>query len=261
MKTIPIMIETKLQQLKQLKSISLSEEERGVLRASVARKIQIARAAPTESYWQMGIRHGLRIGLSTFLFMIFVGGSVSVIADNSLPGDALYSFKVNFNEEVRSSLMNTPEKKLSWEKTRIDRRLSEIKTLASTATLTKERQAKAQQALDIHLAKVSVGLATLSEEQPREALKITAELEENLKANKEDIKLLVAEKSMEEQENALKAVDDTLQKVSDQEIQIVSKELDNISKELTAVPENVSSLEEQTPSVQPTSPPTTPLSP
>lgn len=36
------------------------------------------------------------------IILIILGGSVSVAAENSLPGDALYSIKTNINENVRS---------------------------------------------------------------------------------------------------------------------------------------------------------------
>lgn len=223
------MIEKTLEQLKKLKTVSLTQEEKGVLRASVARSIQMARPVSKESLLQLGVRHGLRIGLSTFLFMIFVGGSVSVVADNSLPGDPLYSFKVNVNEEIKGAFLKTPQDKISWEKQRIDTRLNEIKTLASTQTLTKAKQEKAQQALDTHLAKVSIELATLSEEQPNEALKVTADLEENLKAKKEALATAVAENSQEEKDQAFLAIDSTIKKVSDEELKIVTKEIDKLA--------------------------------
>lgn len=267
--TTPIMIEKKLAQLKTLKTISLTEEEKGVLRASVARKIQMARPSSQESLWQLGVRHGLRIGLSTFLFMVFVSGSVSVVADNSLPGDPLYSFKVNVNEEIKGAFMKTPAEKLSWEQRRIDNRLNEIKTLASTQTLTKAKQAKAQQALDTHLAKVSAKLETLSDEEPNKALAVTAELETTLKANKEAIAIIVAEKSQEEKNEALKAVDESLKKVSDEELKIVTKEIQKLATDIADVSTMAIVIEEEplveeekvTPAAAKQAPENTPITP
>lgn len=253
------MIEKTLTQLKMLKTVSLTQEEKGVLRASVARNIQMARPVSQESLLQLGVRHGLRIGLSTFLFMIFVGGSVSVVADNSLPGDPLYSFKINVNEEIKGAFLKTPQDKISWEKQRIDNRLNEIKTLASTQTLTKAKQEKAQEALDTHLAKVSVELATLSEEQPNEALKVTADLEENLKAKKEAIATVVAEKSQEEKDQAFLAVDSTIKKVSDEEIKIVTKEIDKLATDAENVTDATTLEIDETTNVS--VPPSTPVTP
>jgi hypothetical protein len=247
------MIEKKIEQLKMLKSITLTQEEKGILRASVARGIQIARQTPVVSIFHRSIQHGLRIGLSTFLFIVFVGGSVSVVADNSLPGDPLYSFKINVNEEVKGAFLKTPEDKLSWQKTRIDNRLNEIKTLAASNTLTKAKQETAQRALDTHIEAFSKELGTLSDEKPSEALEVTASLEKSLKVQKEDLKQYIAENNDEDKENALKAVDATLKKVSDQEVKIISKEVNQLETELSEVAETTGSeeLEEEVTPVLP----------
>ncbi len=226
------MINKKLEQLKMLKSIRLTQEEKGALRASVARGIQLAASRPRPSLFYTGIQHGLRIGLSTFLFIVFVGGSVSVIADNSLPGDPLYSFKIHVNEEVKGALLKTPEDKLSWQKTRIDTRLNEIKTLAASKTLTKAKQQTAQKALDTHIEALSV---QLSDTDPAEALKVTASLEASLQTQKEDIQKITKQGSDDEQADALKAVDSTIQKVSDQEVKIISKEIDKLNSDVQNV--------------------------
>lgn len=230
------MIDKKIEQLKILKDITLSEEERGILRANIARNIQTAKVTRKISYFHNGIKHGLRIGLSTFLFIIFVGGSVSVIADNSLPGDALYSFKINVNEEIKGAFIKNTEAKLSWQTSLIDTRLNEIKTLAASKTLTKEKQETAQKALDNHIKTLSKQLEVLSDEKPAEALKVTATLEENLKVQKEDIKKFISEDTSENQDNALKAVDVTLKKVSDQEVEILSKEIDQLASDVQNIP-------------------------
>jgi hypothetical protein len=235
------MIEKKLEQLKMLKQIQLSQEERGILRASIARGIQIAESAPKVSMFHNGIQHGLRIGLSTFLFVIFVGGSVSVIADNSLPGDPLYGVKISMNEKIKGSLLKTPEDKISYQKTLIDKRLNEIKTLAASKTLTKAKQETAQRALDTHLEAFSKELGALSDQEPNKALEVTASLEESLKVQKEDLKQYISENNDEDKGNALKAVDGTLKKVSDQEVKIISKEIDQLASDINNVPETTAS--------------------
>ena len=228
------MIDKHLEQLKTLRSIALTEEEKGSLRASVARGIQTLESKPRVSIFYTGMQHGLRIALSTFLFVIFVGGSVSVVADNSLPGDPLYSFKINVNEEVKGAFLKTPESKLSWQKTRIDNRLNEIKTLAASKTLNKAKQETAQRALDIHLKALSDQLSTA---EPAEALKVTAGLEESLKIQKEDLKKYISEATPSDQEDALKAVDTTIKKVSDKEIELISKEIDILNDDAESVVE------------------------
>jgi hypothetical protein len=227
------MIEKKIEQLKILKAISLTHKEKGILRASVARGIQITQSRPQRSYFYTGIQHGLRIGLSTFLFIVFVGGSVSVVADNSLPGDPLYSFKINVNEEVKGAFIKGSEDKLAWQQTRIDNRLNEIKTLAASKTLTKAKQETAQRALDTHIEALSAELSTTD---TTEALKVTANLEASLQTQKEDIEK-IADSTELEKAQALKAIDTTLKKVSDQEVKIISKEIEALSLDIKNVPD------------------------
>lgn len=232
-------MEHKLSQLKNFKHITLNDEERGIIRAHIAHVMIDPPQLVTQSLFQRGVTHGLRIALSSMLFVVFVGGSVSAVAGTALPGDPLYSFKINVNEEIKGLFLKTPEERVVWQKNRIESRVSEIKTLASTKTLTKAKQATVQKALDSHVAELSANLATLSDESPNAALNVTASLEESLKAEKaaiagsnEDAATATVE-STDATAEALKSVDDTLAKVSKQEEQIVAREIDKIGDDIT----------------------------
>ncbi|MCC7436416.1 hypothetical protein IT402_00880 [Candidatus Nomurabacteria bacterium] len=247
------MIDKKIEQLKIFKNVNLSDQERFVLRAKIAKSIQTLESKPKVSYFYSGIQHGLRISLSTFLFIVFVGGSVSVVADNSLPGDALYPIKISVNEQIKGALIKNPEAKISYQTTLIDNRLTEIKTLAASKTLTKAKQETAQKALDSHIESLSKQLGTLSDEKPKEALKVTASLEESLKAQKEDLEKIVVKEENGSSTDALKAVDETLKKVSDQEVKIISKEIDQLVIDIKNVPETKSDKEDKDSTSNPTS--------
>jgi hypothetical protein len=225
-------MEHKLSQLKQLKQITLSDEERAYLRGRLAQAV-MAPGPVTEPLFARGMQHGLRIALSSFLFVIFVGGSMSAIASNALPGDPLYAFKINVNEEIKAALLSTPEEKVAYTQNRISNRVNEIKTLAQTKTLTKAKQATAQKALDENIQDLSTQLSTISDTST--ALSVTANLEQNLKDDKAAIQSTLAANADDQAAAAtLKAIDGTLKKVSDQEVQILSKEIDNIADEIDA---------------------------
>ncbi len=241
-----------LEQLKNFKSITLSEEERGLIRAHAAHLVANARPQVVQSYFQRGIYMGLRIALSSFVFFIFVGGTVSAVADNALPGDPLYSFKLNVNEEVKGFFQKTPEEKVAYNAQRVENRVKEIKTLAESKTLTKAKQATVQKALDEHIKNLSADLTTLSDTAPSAALTVTADLEETLKANKEVIEQA---DTITDKTAALNTVDDTLKEVSNQEVKILSKEIDAITTEVTATTPDKATLDD------PTSPPDTPVVP
>src|SRR5258708_2779845 len=109
-------MEKKLQQLNSLKNISLTESEKWLIRSHVAylmATVPIKSPSRIASIFSVGIQHTLRISLSTFMLVLLVGGSVSAVADNALPGDPLYSFKLNVNEQVKGLFLNTPEERIA----------------------------------------------------------------------------------------------------------------------------------------------------
>lgn len=249
-------MEQKLQKLHTLKSLSLSQEERGLIRTHAAKMILEHEPKTVPSLFFRGVQHGLRIALSAMFFVVFVGGSVSAIADSALPGDPLYTFKINVNEEVKGAFLKTPEEKVVWQKNRIENRIKEINTLADSNTLTTQKQEKAKQALSIHVEELSKELTALSDVQPDAALTVTASLEQSLKASRGNLEArntsqasLMMAKTMTADEApqgdtgiaaALKTVDEALNQVSKQEVKIISKEIDNISKDMTSLSESLS---------------------
>lgn len=250
-------MEHKLSQLKQFKQVVLSDEERAYLRGRLAQSIT-APAPLGESLFQRGMQHGLRIALSSFLFVVFVGGSISAVASNALPGDPLYVVKTDINEEIKAAFLNTPEEKVAFAKNRVEKRVSEIKTLAESKTLTKEKQAKAQKALDANISDLSKELSTLSEASPTSALSVTATLEENIKADKEAIEQALTQDTTPAAVATLGTIDETLEKVSEQEVKIITKQIETIASELEATTTDTSeeSIDATTPL-----PPVTPVSP
>ena len=89
-------MEHNLTKLSRLKSITLNDAERGVIRAHAAHLITTTPTpieSPYAKLFKKGVQHGLRIALSSFLFIVFVGGTVSAVANNALPGAPLYNVK------------------------------------------------------------------------------------------------------------------------------------------------------------------------
>ncbi len=263
-------MEHKLSELKQIRHITLSDEERAYLRGRIAQTITTP-AQTGAPLFQLGMQHGLRIALSSFLFVVFVGGSISAVASNSLPGDPLYSFKINVNEEIKGAFLNTPEEKVAHQKNLVEKRVSEIKTLAESKTLTKEKQAKAQKALDSNIQELSVGLSALSEESPNTALSVTSTLGDTIQADKQAIQEALGGQTTAAATATLEVLDDTLKKVSEQEVKIIAKEIEQISQAVEAtstdIDEEAGTAVDPLPSTQsgevlPTIPPAdTPVSP
>ena len=70
-----------------------------------------------------------------------LGGGVSVAANNSLPGDALWGFKTAVNENVRAALAIGAEAQADWDISAAATRLAEAKELAAKGELNAEAQA------------------------------------------------------------------------------------------------------------------------
>ena len=96
--------------------------------------------APTFwSAWMVGRFAG---GLAVLILV-----TVPALAENALPGEALYPVKVGFNEEVKGALSSSPYQKVEWETERLERRLAEAQLLADAGRLTPEAEAEVANAI------------------------------------------------------------------------------------------------------------------
>jgi len=94
---------------------------------------------------------------------------VPVFAEHAMPGDVLYPVKVQFNEELRSTLSFSPYAKVEWETKRLERRLSEARLLADEGRLTEEIEAEVAQAVQAHSYAAQQGIATIRSSDSDEA--------------------------------------------------------------------------------------------
>lgn len=95
---------------------------------------------------------------------------VPVLAEHSMPGDILYSVKVGFNEEVRSSITRSPYQTVEWETERINRRLAEIQVLAREGRLTDEHEARVAEAVRSHSQSARASIEEIRAEDEDEAV-------------------------------------------------------------------------------------------
>lgn len=83
-----------------------------------------------------------------------LGGGTAFVAQQSLPGDALWGFKVSVNERVQAALHTSTEAKAEWDVTIIEKRLMEARTLAAEGKLTTTLEAKILANLETHADRV-----------------------------------------------------------------------------------------------------------
>lgn len=86
------------------------------------------------------------IGVTALLFVVVI----PTLAENAIPGDILYPVKVNFTEEIRSTLSTDSYQKVVWETTRLERRVAEARLLAQAGKLTPAAEADVLAAVQVH---------------------------------------------------------------------------------------------------------------
>ncbi|MDB5194915.1 MAG: hypothetical protein JWO84_99 [Parcubacteria group bacterium] len=141
--------------LKRLKGITLSNNERLSLRerlAAYADLHQITASSgvrsPFGSFFLFIESRRFSSYTMALLLVVVVGGGVTLAADTSVPGDSLYSIKINVNEPVLTALTPTATGQANVAAQIATRRVDEAVILASRGTLTPERQAYLTQKFD-----------------------------------------------------------------------------------------------------------------
>lgn len=110
---------------------------------------------------------------------IFVLALISVpyLAEKTVPGDSLYAVKVNFNEEIRSTLTRGSYEKVVWETERLNRRIAEARLLASEGRLTDQVQAEVANAVRSHSENAQREIAVLKKTDQDVAVLASLQLE------------------------------------------------------------------------------------
>lgn len=145
---------------KQAESVKLSAAEKRDLKERLSMYIEYhpltdgagASAAPEIASEAFTVWHISPFYIRHFAaaFMLFVVIGVPIIAERAVPGDVLYPVKVQFNEEVRSTLARTSYEKVEWETERLERRIAEARLLAKEGKLDEATEAQVAAAVKAH---------------------------------------------------------------------------------------------------------------
>ncbi|MCA9366298.1 hypothetical protein KC722_01830 [Candidatus Kaiserbacteria bacterium] len=168
---------------KKAETVKLSAIERSELRDRVVSYMEyhplaadVRREAPKKDISTLKTAPFAMVRIDMVQVSKFVGAfatliliAVPLMAERSVPGDVLYPVKVQFNEEVRSSLSFSPYAKVEWETKRLERRIAEARLLASEGKLTPEVEAEVAEAVKSHSDAAQREIATLRESDNDEA--------------------------------------------------------------------------------------------
>ncbi len=90
-----------------------------------------------------------------------VGGGASVAAQNALPGDALWGFKVAVNENVGAAFAVSDKAQADWDISRVSARLAEAQKLAAEGRFSAGAQASVESNFNAHAESVAEHVARL----------------------------------------------------------------------------------------------------
>ena len=92
-----------------------------------------------------------------------LGGGTAVAAQQSLPGDLLWGFKVHVNKSVEGTLALSDQAKANWDITAIRTRLAEAQVLAGAGKLDAQAQADITANINEHAQGVAGAVAKLEQ--------------------------------------------------------------------------------------------------
>ncbi len=108
-----------------------------------------------------------RIAYGVFATLLLI--AVPIVAERSVPGDVLYSFKTNINEGVRMTLANSPYEKVVLETSLMERRIAEARLLESEGKLTAEIEVAISETVKEHADAVKQNIEELRIDNEEEA--------------------------------------------------------------------------------------------
>lgn len=146
-----------------LKNVSLSETERSSLRNHISKHIEANQ--PVRSPWApilSPLQQLSRSGAFALAVVMLMVGGVSMAAENALPGDPLYSFKLNVNESFLSLTSLSPNSDAVHESRLANRRIAELETLAARGQLSEIVSSNLTTAISQHAALAREEIAKIS---------------------------------------------------------------------------------------------------
>ncbi len=227
--------------IKRARAKKLSENEKDILRSKILEFISfnpIRGKAPIlrdRNYISIfEVKYFMRAASIALVCVLVVGGSgVSYAAAKALPGETLYSVKININENIEETFATTPKAKLAVQSEHIQRRLDEAQELRKEQKLSPANQKIVVAKIGEHTALAVESMDALKEQgDVATVLETTAKLTPVLEANRDILsdpeKNETAEGLPEDRTSIVAIVDDSIKVVQEQENSIIaSVEADN----------------------------------
>jgi len=151
------------------KQINLSSLEKSDGFDAVARHMRKNPMHTPASSWVFTWMHFHKLTASVLIALIIVGtggGSVAYASQAAVPGDALYTVKVDITEPlIDVALTFAPEGRAEWERRRLKRRLKEAEHLSERARFTPDRRVLLQKRIEHRMEMLQVHLNGIPEDE------------------------------------------------------------------------------------------------
>jgi hypothetical protein len=218
------------------KQITLSPEKKALIRAHIQDFIELT---PITKSISKPILSPLvsRVSVSYFskaisfaLIVLIAGGStISYASEDTLPGDTLYTVKVNVKEPLEEKLAFSPQAKLEVKTKQVEKRLTEAQTLLQNNDISPEKHKEVESRVEKQVEEISQTITELQEKGDVETiLSTTSKLQPVLKAHQEALQEVAhtsLEKTVEENSEeplTLSATEVSLSAIATQTTQIAN---------------------------------------
>lgn len=175
---------------KEARTIRLTGSEKAAMQARIMQEMK-----PSPDFSFFALRSFSEVGpfqfahiramqvMATVLLVALLGGGTAYAAQGSLPGDVLYTIKINVNEQVEGALALSDTAKAQWNTQVAGRRLEEAETLASKGELTAGASVQIESNFNEHADEAQRLTQRLSDENSDQADEISTELDSSLSAH------------------------------------------------------------------------------
>lgn len=163
--------------IKTVKSLKLSENEKVSMKANIISGItssqvsDVTNSIPSRLYYMSGVENyfNLLIKQNNYMtaliiaIMLAVSGGTSVVAENAIPGDALYTVKTSINEPVVGLFAVSNKANTAWQERLVERRLEEAQKVMTQGNFSTSTKDEVQTSVNKQIDKFTEALKSLSE--------------------------------------------------------------------------------------------------
>lgn len=165
--------------IKAVKSVKLSENEKAIMKLNIISSVipsefsNVTNSIPGRlyyvsdigSYLNLFVKQNNYMAALIIAIMLAVSGGTSAVAENAIPGDALYAVKTSINEPVAGLFAVGGEAKATWQERLVERRLEEVQKVVAQGSVSTSTQAEIQSNVNNQVDKFTLAVKDLSQDK------------------------------------------------------------------------------------------------